>query len=160
MAKKDFRHSMPVRVRWSEVDPQSIVFNSHYLTYCNICMTEYWRALRIRPNEEILEAHGVQVVVAKSTLEYHAPAYFDDMLDVRARIAHLGRSSIVFRMEIYRGDMHLVSAELIAVCISPAVRESVPVPAPLRAIIDEFEAAVVSQPAVVHRQEAGCGLPQ
>ena len=25
MAKEDFRHSMPLRVRWSEVDPQSIV---------------------------------------------------------------------------------------------------------------------------------------
>ncbi|MGO4610753.1 acyl-CoA thioesterase, partial [Variovorax sp. 2RAF20] len=45
MAKPDFRHSVPLRVRWAEVDPQSIVFNAHYLTYCDICVTEYWRAL-------------------------------------------------------------------------------------------------------------------
>ncbi|HBD32576.1 MAG TPA: MFS transporter, partial [Cupriavidus sp.] len=28
MAKEDFHLSMPLRVRWAEVDPQSIVFNA------------------------------------------------------------------------------------------------------------------------------------
>ena len=27
--RSDFRHVHPIRVRWSEVDPQSIVFNGH-----------------------------------------------------------------------------------------------------------------------------------
>ena len=35
----------PLRVRWAEVDPQSIVFNGHYLTYADVAITEYFRAL-------------------------------------------------------------------------------------------------------------------
>ena len=65
MAKEDFRHSMPLRVRWAEVDPQSIVFNAHYLTYCDICVTEYWRAVGIRYPEDVLHAHGVDIFVGE-----------------------------------------------------------------------------------------------
>lgn len=38
-----FFHTL--RVRWAEVDPQSIVFNGHYLTYADVAITEYFRAL-------------------------------------------------------------------------------------------------------------------
>ena len=76
MAKEDFHLSMPLRVRWAEVDPQSIVFNAHYLTYCDICSTEYWRAIGVRYPEDLLRAHGVDIFVVKSTLEYHASARF------------------------------------------------------------------------------------
>ncbi len=89
MAKEDFRHSVPLRVRWAEVDPQSIVFNAHYLTYCDICVTEYWRAVGIRYPEDVLHAHGVDIFVVKSTLEYHASARFDDVLEIRGRMARL-----------------------------------------------------------------------
>ena len=34
-------------VRWAEVDPQSIVFNGHYLTYADVSITEYFRALGV-----------------------------------------------------------------------------------------------------------------
>lgn len=135
---------MPLRVRWSEVDLQSIVFNANYLTYCNICMTEYWRALRFREGEDLLETNHVQVIVVKSTLDYHAPASFDDMLDVRGRIARLGRSSMVFRVEIFREDVHLVSGELIIVCVAQTAHESVAIPAPLREVISNFEHAEVA----------------
>jgi acyl-CoA thioester hydrolase len=39
-----FRFFHPLRVRWAEVDPQSIVFNGHYLTYADVAITEYFRA--------------------------------------------------------------------------------------------------------------------
>ena len=41
----DFRHRLPLRVRWAEVDLQGVVFNGHYLAYCDVCVTEYWRAI-------------------------------------------------------------------------------------------------------------------
>ena len=43
----DFRHRMPLRVRWAEVDKQGVVFNAHYLLYCDVCVTEYWRAVGV-----------------------------------------------------------------------------------------------------------------
>jgi len=47
MAYADFRHRHALRVRWAEVDMQGVVFNGHYLTYCDVCVTEYWRAIGV-----------------------------------------------------------------------------------------------------------------
>ena len=32
-------------MRWAETDLQGIVFNGHYLTYFDVAITEYWRAI-------------------------------------------------------------------------------------------------------------------
>jgi acyl-CoA thioester hydrolase len=139
MAKEEFRHTIPLRVRWSEVDPQSIVFNAHYLTYCDICVTEYWRALGIRYPEDVLHAHGVDIFVVKSTLEYHASARFDDELELRGRMARLGRSSMLFGVEMYRGDEHLITGEIVYVCADPATQKSAAIPGVVREIIEGYE---------------------
>ena len=34
-----------IRVRYSEIDGQGVVFNAHYLTYFDTAITEYFRAL-------------------------------------------------------------------------------------------------------------------
>lgn len=145
MAKEEFRHSMPLRVRWAEVDPQSIVFNAHYLTYCDICVTEYWRAVGVRYPEDVLHAHGVDMYVVKSTLEYHGSARFDDMLDIRGRIARIGRSSMLFRVEMYRGEEHLITGEIVYVCADPATQRSAPVPGAVREAIVTYETVAPEQ---------------
>ena len=60
----DFRHRMPLRVRWAEVDKQGVVFNAHYLLYCDVCVTEYWRAVGLRYPEDFV-AHNGDLFVRK-----------------------------------------------------------------------------------------------
>ena len=43
MSRSDFAFSHRFRVRWSEVDPQAVVFNARYLDYADIAITEYYR---------------------------------------------------------------------------------------------------------------------
>jgi len=45
--RSDFRFFERLRVRWVEVDMQSIVFNAHYLMYFDTAVAGYWRALAI-----------------------------------------------------------------------------------------------------------------
>ena len=47
ISRQDFTFFHPLRVRWSEVDPQGIVFNPNYLAYADIALTEYMRADRL-----------------------------------------------------------------------------------------------------------------
>ena len=44
MARSDFRFHVTKRVRYAEIDAQRVVFNSRYLEYFDIGITEYWRA--------------------------------------------------------------------------------------------------------------------
>ncbi|OCS49207.1 acyl-CoA thioesterase [Ralstonia pickettii] len=143
MAIEDFRHSTPLRVRWAEVDAQGIVFNGHYLLYADVCITEYWRSIGVRYPVDVVDTFGVDFYVVKSTLEYHASARFDDELDLRCRVARLGRSSMRFIIEMYRADEHLVTGEVIYVCARPATsiatQTSAPIPETLRERILDFE---------------------
>src|SRR5262245_8085603 len=110
-----FRLRERLRVRWAETDAQGIVFNGHYLTYFDVAITEYWRAIGL-PYPEALAGTGVDLFAVKSTVEYLAPAHYDDMIEIGCRAAHLGRSSILFELAIWRGGEAITRGEVIYVC--------------------------------------------
>lgn len=132
-----FHHRL--RVRWSEVDMQKIVFNAHYLTYLDTAMADYWRAMAL-PYEASLAALDGDLYVKKSTLEYHGSARLDDQLDVWLCCQHIGKSSLVFTGDIRCADRSLVSGELIYVFADPTSQKSRPVPPVLREVLLGYEA--------------------
>ena len=138
VARSDFAFSHPLRVRWAEVDRQGIVFNGHYLTYFDVGITEYWRAIGYPYPGALLE-QGNDTFAVKAAIEYKAPAQYDDLLDVRVRVGRIGRTSLQFMLQIDRGETQLVSGELIYVNADADTRKPAPVPAFLREAIARFE---------------------
>ncbi|MGB8338080.1 MAG: thioesterase family protein [Burkholderiales bacterium] len=138
MPRADFHFTHPLRVRWAEVDRQGIVFNGHYLTYFDIGITEYWRALGF-PYPEGLISQGSDLYVKKASVEYHASAEYDDMIDICVRVARIGNSSMQFLLEIYRGETLLVNGQVVYVNADPATRKAVSVPKTLRDAIGKLE---------------------
>lgn len=138
MSRAEFRLSHRLRVRWSEVDPQNIVFNPHYLMYFDVAASEYWRALGFTYPERFAE-QGIDTFVVAAKLEFHRSARYDDELDVVARATRLGRTSVRLAFEIHRADEHLVTGELVYVIADPQTQAPVPIPQPLRAAILSFE---------------------
>jgi acyl-CoA thioester hydrolase len=139
MPREHFTFSHTLRVRWAEVDKQGIVFNGNYFLYFDVAITEYWRAIGIDYPDGIVKVFGTDLYAVKATAEYHGSAGFDDILDIHGRTARLGRSSMQFLLEIWRGDEHLVSGELIYVNADPATKKSAPLPEPLRQKIIGYE---------------------
>ena len=139
MAREQFTFCHSLRVRWAEVDRQSIVFNGNYFLYFDVAMTEYWRAIGINYPDGIVKAFGTDLYTVKATAEFHASAEYDDILNVHGRTARLGRSSMQFLLEIWRGDEHLISGELIYVNADPATKKSAPLPETLRQKIENYE---------------------
>lgn len=134
----DFRFFHRLRVRWAEVDAQKIVFNAHYLTYFDVAMSDYWRALAL-PYDDTLRLLQGELYVKKATLEYHASARTDDLLAVGLRCQRVGTSSLTFKGLIVRGDEQLISAELVYVFADPVTQKPRPVPASLRAVLQGYE---------------------
>jgi len=137
--RSDFRHFERLRVRWVEVDMQSIVFNGHYLMYFDTAVAGYWRALAI-PYHETMAYLGGDFYVRKSTLEYSASARYDDQLEVGVRTQRTGSSSMVLACAAYRGEQLLVSGELIYVFADPATMSSKPIPQEFRDLLQAYEA--------------------
>ncbi|GIX25200.1 MULTISPECIES: YbgC/FadM family acyl-CoA thioesterase [Caldimonas] len=139
MKRNDFRLLHRLRVRWAEIDAQNIVFNGHYLTYFDTAMADYWRALAL-PYPEAMKPLDGDLYVKKASIEYHASARYDDLLEVGVRCARIGNSSMHFQLGIFRQDAHLISGELIYVFADPRTQTAKPVPTALREALQAFEA--------------------
>jgi acyl-CoA thioester hydrolase len=123
-----FRHRL--RVRYAECDPQGIVFNANYLLYVDVTFTELWRAA-VGPWQEMVDS-GYDCVVADVQLSFHAPARFDDEVDVTMDVERLGRSSIESALAFRRGEELLASGTLRHVVVSAESWSSVEMPAFIR----------------------------
>ncbi|MEO6410382.1 MAG: YbgC/FadM family acyl-CoA thioesterase [Burkholderiaceae bacterium] len=139
MAEEIFRCREPLRVRWSEIDSQNIVFNAHYLTYFDTGIASYWRSLAL-PYARTVSSLGGDLYLRKASLDYHASARYDDRIEVGVRCARIGTSSLLFQAQVVRGRERLVSGELVYVWADPSSQTSRPVPAPLREAFLGFEA--------------------
>ena len=138
MQQDDFRFSQSLRVRWAEADMQGIVFNGHYLTYADVGITEYFRAMGQTYSGET-GANGSDFFAVRTLLEYRSPARFDDVLEVHVRIARLGNSSMQFLIGIYRNTELLVNGEIVYVHADQSNRRPSPIPQVFRDAVSTFE---------------------
>ncbi|MCP5431994.1 MAG: acyl-CoA thioesterase [Alphaproteobacteria bacterium] len=136
--REQFAFAYSLRVRWSEVDPQGIVFNPNYFVYFDVAVTEYWRALGF-PYPDGFTALGVDTFARAIEAEYLGSARFDDVIDVAIRTRRIGRSSLACAFAILRGDEILTRGEMVYVVADAATRRPVSVPEPLRAAILALE---------------------
>lgn len=131
-----FRFFHPFRVRYSEIDGQGVLFNAHYLTYYDTAITEFFRALGY---DQYVDAQksGVDFHVVKTVVEYKAPIRFDWDLDVGARVAKIGNSSMTFELAIFRKgeDELLATGEIVWVNTDQTTHRPVPIPAATRELL-------------------------
>ena len=94
----EFRYR--IRIRYHECDPQGHVFNSNYLAYFDVAITELWR--EVGGYEGMLEDDGVDMVVAEARVRYLAPLGFDEEADLVVRSVKLGNTSMTTALAIER----------------------------------------------------------
>lgn len=146
MAREDFVCAHRLRVRWAEVDMQRIVFNGHYLTYIDTAIADYWRAIDLPYPEGYVERFGSDIFLRKATVEYLGSAHYDDQLEVLCRVSKLGRSSMTFLFEIWRGAADLlITAELVYVNAEPSAKKATALPDEVRRRVLAFEKVASAQ---------------
>jgi len=142
MSRDDFRFFFPFRVRYSEVDGQSVVFNAHYLTYYDTAITEFFRWLGYDYVADV-KATGVDFHTVKSLVEYKAPIRFDEEIEVGVRVGAIGNSSLRFDLAIYAkgvGDLR-AKGEIVWVYTDQATHKTVRVPDSMRVMLGAAERA-------------------
>jgi len=151
MSTNEFQCRTSLRVRWSEVDMQKIVFNGHYLNYIDVAIGDYWRAIGLPYPQGYVDRYNNDLYLRKATVNYLGPARYDDTLEVYTRVARLGRTSMTFHFAIACVDTQnatthdnvtgptLIEAELVYVNAIPASMQPSPLPEDLRARIRAYE---------------------
>jgi acyl-CoA thioester hydrolase len=84
---------------------------------------------------------GDQFVMRASSVEYFAPARFDDLIEIFIRLRRIGRTSATYECAAYRvdDDVLMVTAEQTLVLIDLAERRPRPIPDWYRERIGAFE---------------------
>jgi len=138
-SRPPFRFSAHARVWFSDTDAQGVVYYGRYLPYFDHARLEYHRYLGLRP----LWQGEREFVMRAMSVEYEAPAVFDDLLEVFVRTARIGRSSATVECAAYRvaDDVLMCTAVQTLVLIDVGKRRPTPIPEPYREAIEAFEGA-------------------
>ena len=108
-----------VRVYYEDTDAGGIVFYANYLKFFERARTEWLRAVGVS-QQELAKDDGAIFVVKNTSVDYHAPARLDDVLDLTLRIQKLGRASVQFVQEARCGATLLASASVKVGCVDAA----------------------------------------
>jgi acyl-CoA thioester hydrolase len=134
-----FKYAAFTRVGFSDTDAQGIVYYGRYLPYFDLARVEYHRHLELLENAMGEE----QFVMRASTVEYFAPARFDDLIEIFIRLRRIGTTSATYECAAFRAedDALMVTAEQTLVLIDLEERKARPIPAWYRDRIRAFEGA-------------------
>ncbi len=95
-------YTAKVRVNYYDTDRMGVVWHGNYLKYFEDAREEMLRVLGLPYGE--IEKAGVMTPVVEASVKYMAPARYDEVLDVKVRIAEPPRARMVIDYEIVRPD--------------------------------------------------------
>ncbi|WP_295994447.1 tol-pal system-associated acyl-CoA thioesterase [Rugamonas sp.] len=110
-----------VRVYYEDTDAGGIVYYANYLKFFERARTEWLRAIDVGQHD-LLQEQDAMFVVQSVSADYHAPARLDDVLKLTLSIEKLGRASVIFVQQAWRGEQLLNTARVKVACVDSALR--------------------------------------
>lgn len=132
-----FRHSLPIQIRFNDVDRYGHVNNNAYFAYYDLGKEEYLS--RVLPGE--FYRGDIVPVIANVNADFLAPVFYGDDIVVETRIAHLGEKSFTLqqRARNVRTQGIVCQCSTVMVCFSLKAQASAPLPDDYRKAIALFE---------------------
>jgi len=103
------------KIYYHDTDCGGVVYYANYLKYLEEARSEFCLNKGVILKD--LADEGIYFVVARTELDYKAPAHYQEILRVFTRIEKIGRSSINFIQEVKNNDVPVVVAKTIWVCV-------------------------------------------
>ena len=132
-----FRCTIPIEVRFRDLDARNHVNNAVYFTYMEEARIKYLQKIGLLDDS----VSDTSMIVAEATCTYKAPIESGQTILVRVRIAQLKNSSFIFEYSLDDAETSRVmaTARSVQVCYDYARGTSVPIPDHWRERIERFE---------------------
>lgn len=147
-----YAFSTEIRVRLSETDAVGIVYFGSFSTYMDVGRMDYLNHLGLQkygaedtgavPGERKLGIVRdlIPGAVVSSQLNFHNPAYYNDILVVHVRLARIGRTSYTFHFLMQnKSRPHVVATGALTLAWLDARFQPLPIPEDFRAAVRAFE---------------------
>jgi len=134
----DFKFSIPIQIRYGDLDAQWHVNNSRFLTFMEQARFEYLQQKGLFDAVSFLD---LRMIIADVHIAYKAPIVLNQKIAVDTRTAKIGNKSITFDYEIRDEETGVVCAtgEVVGVCYNYRSHETTKVPVEWRKKIAEYE---------------------
>ncbi|MEG3172312.1 thioesterase family protein [Sphingomonas sp. ZB1N12] len=134
-----FAFSTKFRVRYAEIDGQRIVFNSRYLEYADVAVTEFWEWTGIA--EALPDVWPTtEFNVRRTEIDYLKPFRLGDTVEAFVRIEKLGTTSLTKRFELAHaetGELHTVIT-MVSVHVDLETGRPVALPNAIRTVLESL----------------------
>jgi acyl-CoA thioester hydrolase len=134
--RAQYRHFLPIQTRWSDNDAYGHVNNVVYYSWFDTVVNEYL----IAAGALDIQASAVVGLVVETKCNYFSELAFPQRVDAGLRVAHAGRSSVRYELALFGADSDMASAQghFIHVYVDRGNRRPAPLPAALRAAIEQL----------------------
>jgi YbgC/YbaW family acyl-CoA thioester hydrolase len=119
-----------IRVRYGEVDMQRVVFNAHYLAYCDDAVERWLASLGLR----VLD-HGWDFMLKKATIEWAGAATVHEVIDIAVAATRWGTTSFDVGFDGSVEGRSVVSCTITYVGVRAGTRETMPPPPTVRTLL-------------------------
>ena len=114
--KKEF--TLQVRVYYEDTDAGGVVYHSNYLNFMERARTEWLRHIGFEQHT-LIEKDEILFTVRKISIDYHKPALFNELLNIKTRIIQSRRASLVFEQIIFnQSEETICKAEIKIACLN------------------------------------------
>ena len=100
-------HETQIRVLYRDTDKMGVVYHANYIVFYEAARNELFRAVGLPYT--MLEAQGIVTPIIEVESKYKAPAYYDDLLTVRATVRELPEARMVVEYEVFNQDGKLLN---------------------------------------------------
>lgn len=144
--KEAFRASLPIQIRFNDIDALGHINNNVYFSYFDLGKTTYLE--EIRPMS-VSWTQGL-IVVAHIDVDFFAPVYYKEKIAVESKVIKLGDKSGVFLQQIRNMETNEVKCRCQSVFVTydALTQSSIPVPDDWRTAISEYEGVELRKLAV------------
>jgi acyl-CoA thioester hydrolase len=117
-----------VRVRYGECDMQGVVFNAHYLAYCDDAIDTWFR--QAIPGQLYAGADGASFdfMVKTAAVTWYRGLRFGETADLDCEVSRFGRTSFEVTVEGSVDGEPAFTANLTYVSVEPGTHQPCPVP--------------------------------
>ena len=100
-------HDTQIRVLYRDTDKMGVVYHANYIAFYEAARTEMFRAIGLPYTE--LEAQGIVMPIVEVESKYKAPAFYDQLLTVRATLKELPVVRCSIEYEVYDEQCKLLN---------------------------------------------------
>ena len=138
---KHFRHSVPIQIRFNDVDRYGHVNNNSYFSYYDLGREDYLHnVLKVD-----YESKEVVPVIANIQADFIMPIFYGDPIVVETRISRVGTKSFTLEQQAYNKKLKAIvcRCSTVMVCFSLENQVAVEIPDNYRTAICEYEGGEV-----------------